>query len=140
MYCSFCRANTYILKYNTYVKSLLESLLLGLRTAKGQATEMIDSSIILLSNNSELLRNSSLILSEFSHRILSKFFKVFIRILVASLSIQQFKWLSNSSKARWPQNFYKILLGFWSEFCSLNQKIRWPWNSYEILIRFIFKN
>ena len=46
MYCSFCRTNTY-LKYTTYVKSLLESLLLGLRTAKGQATEMIDSSIIL---------------------------------------------------------------------------------------------
>ena len=59
--------------------------------------------------------------------------RVSSRILVASLSIQQFKWLSNSSKAKWPQIFYKILLGFWSEFYSLNQKIRWQWNSYEIL-------
>ena len=45
------------------------------------------------------------------------------RILVASLSIQQFKWLSNSSKAKWPQNFYKILLGFWSEFCWFIMKM-----------------
>ena len=60
----------------------------------------------LITSRIRWLRNSYEILQEFSSRI-----------PVASLSIQQFRWLLNSSKARWPQNSYKIILGFWSEFC-----------------------
>ena len=87
--------------------------------------------------------------------------RILIRILVASLSIQQFRWLSNFSKVRWPQNSYKILLGFWSElfwcilkmtnlrrrklddsspyeiieafWSDLSLKIRWPQKYCEIL-------
>ena len=83
-----------------------------------------------------------------------------IRILVASLNIQQFRWLLNSSKIRWPQNSCKVHLGFWSEFCwfmkmtnllirklddhgtlmkflkgfwsEFLSRIRWPQNSCEI--------
>ena len=52
------------------------------------------------------------------------------RILVDWLSIQKFRWLSNSSQLRWPQNYFEILQGFWSDIFL---KIKWPRNSYEIL-------
>jgi hypothetical protein len=84
-------------------------------------------------NSCEILQGFDNFKKKMTKEFLWNSSRISSRILVASLSIQQFKWLSNSSKARWPQNFYKILLGFWSEFCSSNQKIRWPWNSYEIL-------
>ena len=54
----------------------------------------------------------------------------FFRILVDWLSIQKFRWLSNSSRLRWPQNSFEILQGFWSDIFL---KIKWPRNSYEIL-------
>ena len=53
-----------------------------------------------------------------------------IRILVDWLSIQKFRWLSNSSRLKWPQNSFEILQGFWSDIFL---KIKWPRNSYEIL-------
>ena len=84
-------------------------------------------------NSCEILQGFDNFKKKMTKEFLWNSSRISSRILVASLSIQQFKWLSNSSKARWPQNFYKILLGFWSEFCSSNQKIRWPWNSCEIL-------
>ena len=82
------------------------------------------------------------------------FWWISIRILLTSLSIQQSRWLLTSSRNRWPQNSYKILQGFWSDFLlpwkswsifwSKNlittefwseffSRIRWPHNSYEIL-------
>ena len=36
----------------------------------------------------------------------------------------------NSSQLRWPQNYFEILQGFWSDIFL---KIKRPWNSYEIL-------
>ena len=54
----------------------------------------------------------------------------FFRILVDWLSIQKFRWMSNSSRLRWPQNSSEILQGFWSDIFL---KIEWPRNSYEIL-------
>ena len=52
--------------------------------------------------------------------ILMKFPRISIRILVASPSIQQFKW-------EWKS---QMSTEFWSEFFS---RIRWPQNSREIL-------
>ena len=54
----------------------------------------------------------------------------FFRILVDRLSIQKCRWLSNSSRLRWPQNSLKILQGFWSDIFLI---IRWRRNSYQIL-------
>ena len=48
------------------------------------------------------------------HGILMKFFKDFHRNYGGqpySLSIQQFRWQSNSSRVRWPQNSCEILQG-----------------------------
>ena len=75
----------------------------------------------------------------------TELFEVLIRILVAGLSVQQFRWQSNSSRIRWPRNSYGILQGVLSEFwlsaiVSNNSdvyeillKIRWPQNSCQIL-------
>ena len=57
--------------------------------------------------------------------------RISIRTLVASLSIQQFRWLSNSSRIRWPLSSCEILPGFDQDFCD--QKIWWPFNSCKIL-------
>ena len=38
--------------------------------------------------------------------------------LATSLSIQQFRWLSNSSRVRRLQNSYEIVQEFWSEFLN----------------------
>ena len=48
---------------------------------------------------------------------------------LASLCIQQFRWLSNSSRIKWLRNSCEILPGF-----DRNSSITtWQWNSYEIL-------
>ena len=70
-----------------------------------------------LRNSCEILQGFDNFKKKMTKEFLWNSLRISSRILVASLSIQQFKWLSNSSKARWPQNSYKILLGFWSEFC-----------------------
>ena len=61
--------------------------------------------------------------------------RILIRILVASLSIQQFRLISNSSRIRWPQNFCEILPGFDQN----SSRITWHWNFYEILIQLLFE-
>ena len=38
--------------------------------------------------------------------------RILVRILVASLSFQSFKWLLSSWRIRWPQNSCEILQGF----------------------------
>ena len=55
--------------------------------------------------------------------------RILIRILVASLCIQQFRWLSNSSRIKWLRNSCEILPGFDRN----SSRTTWPWNSYEIL-------
>ena len=50
---------------------------------------------------------------------------ILIRILLASLIIQQFIWLLSSSRIRWPWNFCEILAGFDHNFTrNLNISIR----------------
>ena len=46
------------------------------------------------------------------------------------LCIQKFRWISNSSTLRWPQNSFEFLQRFWSDNFL---KIKWPRNCYEIL-------
>ena len=55
--------------------------------------------------------------------------RISIRILVANLCIQQFRWLSNSSRIKWLRNSCEILPGFDRN----SSRTTWPWNSYEIL-------
>ena len=58
-----------------------------------------------------------------------KFWRIWIRILEAILSIQQFRSLLNSSKIKWPQNSCEVLPGF-DQNPSI---IGWLWNFFEIL-------
>ena len=59
-----------------------------------------------------------------------------IRILAASLIIQQFRWLWNSTRIRWPQNCHENFQWFQSEFwwpaSLIIQQFRWLWNSTRI--------
>ena len=56
--------------------------------------------------------------------------------LVASLSIRQFRWLSNSSRIRWPWNSCEIPKEFWSEFFSM---FKWLWNSFKDFDQYYFQ-
>ena len=100
-------------------------------------------------------RNSESFLIRILFKMTTEFFwnssRISIRILVASLSIQPFKWLLRSWRIRWPRNSCEILQGF-DNFKSripvaslsiqqfrwlLNSsKARWPQNSYKIILGF----
>ena len=58
-----------------------------------------------------------------------KFSMISIRILVASLNIQQFRWLLSSSRIRWQQNSCEFRTGFYQN----SSRNRWTRNSFEIL-------
>ena len=79
--------------------------------------------------------NSPRISSEFFLRMrwLQKSSRILIRILVASLNIQQFRWLWNSWRIRWSRNSCEILPGIDQN----SSRIRWPRKSARILIRIL---